>query len=96
MNDIIKHSTIEFEKEFNSLYGINVSILNTEPVIIGNPPVADILAWHKSQMELAYKKGVEDVKKHLQVQCLDYCEQQNGLDHCKNCGLSIDLIDNLK
>lgn len=42
------------------------------------------------------KEEREKIKKHLQVQCLDYCEQQNGLDHCKNCGLSIDLIDKLK
>jgi len=28
----------------------------------------------------------------LQKNCLDYCQEQNGLPYCKNCGLSLDLI----
>ena len=26
--------------------------------------------------------------------CLAYCKQVNGLDHCKNCGLTQEMIDN--
>ena len=25
--------------------------------------------------------------------CLEYCKQQNGLPHCKNCGLNQEMID---
>ena len=62
---------------------------------LGNYSDAVTKFW-VDKMELVYKKGIEDVKKHLQVECLDYCEQQNGMDYCKNCGLSIDLIDKMK
>jgi hypothetical protein len=27
--------------------------------------------------------------------CLAYCEYQNGMDHCKNCGLDEELIDDI-
>lgn len=32
---------------------------------------------------------------HIEVlqACLTYCREQNGLEHCKNCGLSPDKID---
>ena len=36
----------------------------------------------------------ESIKKLLQKECLDYCLAQNGYDYCKNCGLSLDLLDN--
>lgn len=25
--------------------------------------------------------------------CIEYCKEQNGLDYCKNCGLSIPMIN---
>ena len=50
----------------------------------------------ESTVKLQVENEREKIKKYLQVQCLDYCEQQNGLDHCKNCGLSIELIDEMK
>lgn len=28
--------------------------------------------------------------------CLDYCQQHNGLSHCKNCGLSENTIKSIK
>lgn len=45
-----------FEKKFNSLYGINVSVLNEEPVMMGNPPIADLLAFIELEIELAVTK----------------------------------------
>jgi len=28
--------------------------------------------------------------------CLEYCEQANGLPYCKNCGLTQEMIDSFK
>ena len=30
--------------------------------------------------------------KHLRA-CLKYCEEQNGMEDCKNCGLSKRIVD---
>ena len=38
---------------------------------------------------------LEGVEKEIQAS-LDYCRQQNGLPHCKNCGLSGELLTKLK
>ncbi len=27
--------------------------------------------------------------------CLQYCQEQNGLPHCKNCGLKQEMIDDI-
>lgn len=50
-----------FEKEFNSLYGINVSVLNSEPVMIGNPPIVDLLSFIQSEINLAVEKREKEI-----------------------------------
>ena len=30
------------------------------------------------------------------LECLEYCKEQNGLPYCKNCGLDMGMIKNLK
>ena len=39
---------------------------------------------------------LSSVREKLQRECLDYCQAQNGLPYCKNCGLDLDLLNNLK
>lgn len=55
-----------FEKEFNSLFGVNVSILNSEPVMIGNPPIADILAFIQSEINLALANRNKELVKKIE------------------------------
>lgn len=57
--DKIKEHREEFDKEFNALYGMNVSIFNGEPVIIGNPPVADIMNWHTNSIKQILQALIE-------------------------------------
>ena len=49
-----------FDKEFSSLYGVNVSVLNSEPVIMGNPPVADIKSFISQIISKEREKGKQD------------------------------------
>jgi len=51
-----------FEKEFNSLYGINVSVLNSEPVMIGNPPIADLLSFINQEISDLKKSIREEIE----------------------------------
>ena len=55
-----------FEKEFNSLFGVNVSILNSEPVMIGNPPIADILAFIQSEIDLALANRNKEIVEKIE------------------------------
>lgn len=44
---------------------------------------------------LQREEWVKEIKKKLQIHCLDYCMQQNGRADCKNCGLSQELLDEI-
>jgi len=45
----------------------------------------------------AKKEGYKEVLDYLQKNHLDYCKEQNGLNYCKNCGLSSeDIIKHFK
>jgi hypothetical protein len=39
-----------------------------------------------------YSEAVRDCKKKLEP-LLKYCQEQNGMSECKNCGLSSELFD---
>lgn len=47
-------------------------------------------------LKTQHKQTLEMVRKLLDFECLSYCREQNGIDHCKNCGLSEELLDNLE
>jgi hypothetical protein len=53
-----------FDEEFNSLYGINVSVLDSEPVMIGNPPVADIKDFIRNEKAKSYEEVFIEGQKH--------------------------------
>lgn len=48
----------------------------------------------QDEIQKAVLQERESIKKLLQKECLDYCLAQNGYDYCKNCGLSLELLDN--
>ncbi len=75
-----------FEKEFNSLYGINVSVLNSEPVMIGNPPIADLLSFINQE--------ISDLKKSIreEVERIQKAQTDNGFGRIH----SLDEILSLK
>lgn len=96
--DKIKEQREEFDNKFNALYGMNVSIFNGEPVIIGNPPVADIMNWHtnsiKQILQALVDKLKEDKDKYepdLSYQDPDFRITQDVYEKCLQ-----DTIDYLK
>jgi len=43
------------------------------------------------------QQTLKEVLDYLQTHYLDYCKEQNGLNYCKNCGLSSeDIIKHFK
>lgn len=53
-----------------------------------------IKSFIRSSIQKAVLQERESIKKLLQKECLDDCMERNGYDYCKNCGLSLDLLDN--
>jgi hypothetical protein len=41
-----------------------------------------------SEYEKGYEQCRKDILKKLKP-CIDYCIEVNGMDRCKNCGLSL-------
>jgi hypothetical protein len=65
-----------------------------DDIVIDTKKVADFFI---DKIGKDYQAGITAEKKRitdlLQRHCLDYCEKQNGRSDCKNCGLSIDIIE---
>ena len=79
MNDTEKQKIREeFEKEFNSLYGVNVSVVNSEPVLIGNPPVADILSFIYSILDKTIKSKLEAMEGIIQKERETWARESIG------------------
>jgi hypothetical protein len=71
----------EMEKEFDEKFGIKVG--GTYIDILELEIVKSFLAESNKK---AFELAVEEISKIIKLR-LKYCEEQNGRDYCKNCGL---------
>jgi len=78
-----------WEKEFDKLCtggsgNITWAVQNTDMKAF----IHQLLSDQRQEM-------VKKAKEILQRECLDYCREQNGLEHCKNCGLDENTLSAL-
>ncbi len=54
---------------------------------MGDFPTEHLLDYHKNRLKaLLLEHGRKEIDRYIQPY-LDYCQEANGMPHCKNCGL---------
>lgn len=92
----------QWEESFKSEFGIHFSESELQFALefireVELKAYRDGRAFLGEQKRIArqegFDEGVAKLKTFLNKSCLEYCRQQNGIDECKNCGLSEELMD---